>query len=74
MSKFDRNKTYTWEAADKFEMTGEEFGIITNSIQLILNTEEARKILVANEANKVLDNIVARAVEADIAKEIEQSK
>lgn len=69
MPTFDRSKTYTWSSDDKFEITGEEFGAIANALRTILNTEEARKILLANQAHEALNSAVSRAVEAGIAKE-----
>ena len=69
MATYDPNKRYTWTPNDKFELSGNEFGLILNSLRNILSTEEAGRILLANEANQVVERILAKAVEADIAKE-----
>lgn len=69
MPTFDPSKTYSWSSDDKFEITGEEFGAITNALRAILNTEEAKKIMLANQAHEALNQVVSRAVEAGIAKE-----
>ena len=69
MATYDPNKRYTWTPNDKFELSGNEFGLILNSLRNILSTEEAGRILLANEANLVIERALAKAVEADIAKE-----
>lgn len=70
MAQYDPNKRYTWQPEDKFELNGREFGIILNSLRAILNTEEAAKILLAQQANAAIENIMAKGVEADIVKEV----
>lgn len=70
MAQYDPNKRYTWQPEDKFELNGREFGIILNSLRAILNTEEAAKILLAQQANAAIENIMAKGVEADVVKEV----
>ena len=67
---YDPSKKYTWTPEDKFEMSGEEFGIILNTFRTILNTPEASKILMVYEANKAIENIMAKSVEKGFVKEI----
>lgn len=67
--KYDANKKYSWTPEDKFELTGGEFGLILNTLRNILNTPEAAKILLANEANNIIEGKLAQAVEAGVAKE-----
>jgi hypothetical protein len=74
MATYDPNKRYTWTPDDKFEFTGSEFGLILNAFRAVLNTEEAARILLANEANQVIESALAKAVEADIVKEAEAPK
>jgi len=69
MATYDPNKRYTWTPNDKFELSGNEFGLILNAFRAVLNTEEAGRILLANEANQVVERILAKAVEADVVKE-----
>lgn len=69
MAQYDPNKRYTWGPEDKFEMNGREFGLILNSLRAILNTEEAAKIMLAQQANAAIEGIMARGVETDIVKE-----
>ncbi len=70
MAQYDPNKRYTWGPEDKFELNGREFGLILNSLRAILNTEEAAKIMLAQQANAAIEGIMARGVEADIVKEV----
>jgi len=69
MATYDPNKRYTWTPQDKFELNGAEFGMILNALRAILGTEEAAKILLANQANTAIENALSKAVEADIVKE-----
>lgn len=73
MATYDPNKRYTWTPQDKFELNGAEFGMILNALRAILGTEEAAKILLANQANDAIENALAKAVEADVVKEAEQA-
>ena len=74
MATYDPAKRYTWTPDDKFEFSGAEFGLILNAFRAVLNTEEAAKILLANEANQAVERVLAAAVEADVVKEAEQVK
>jgi hypothetical protein len=69
MATYDANKRYTWTPQDKFELNGAEFGMILNALRATLGTEEAAKILLANQANTAIENALSKAVEADIVKE-----
>jgi hypothetical protein len=69
MATYDPSKRYTWSPNDKFELSGNEFGLILNAFRATLSTEEAGRILLANEANQVVERILAKAVEADVVKE-----
>lgn len=69
MAKYDQKKQYTWSNDDKITISGRDFGLFLNAFRTILNTEEAAKILLANEANKAIEAIIAEYVEKDIIKE-----
>jgi len=69
MATYDPNKRYTWTPQDKFELNGNEFGLILNALRALLSTEEAGRILLANEANQAVERALAAAVEADVVKE-----
>lgn len=66
---YDPNKKYTWTPNDIFELNGQEFGLILNTIRAILSTEEAAKILLADKTNQAIEKVLAKAVEAGIVKE-----
>lgn len=69
MATYDPSKRYTWTPTDKFELSGAEFGLILNTLRAVLNTEEAAKVLLANQANEAIERVLAAAVEADVVKE-----
>jgi hypothetical protein len=69
MAQYDPNKRYSWSPEDKFELSGREFGLILNTLRSILNTEEAAKIILAQQANAAIEAVMAKGVEADIVKE-----
>ena len=69
MAQYDPNKRYSWSPEDKFELSGREFGLILNTLRAILNTEEAAKIILAQQANAAIEAVMAKGVEADIVKE-----
>jgi hypothetical protein len=70
MATYDPNKKYTWTPNDQFTLSGSEFGLILNSLRATISTPEAARILLANEANQAIENALAKAVEADIVKEV----
>ena len=69
ITSYDPNKKYTWTPEDKFELSGAEFGLVLNTLRAVLNTQEAARILLANQANSVVEGILAQAVEAGVVKE-----
>lgn len=70
---YDPNKKYTWTPDDQFILNGAEFGLILNTLRAILNTPEAAKILLANQANNVIEGTLAKAVEEGVVKEAEEA-
>lgn len=73
MATYDPSKRYTWTPNDTFELNGNEFGLILNALRAILATEEAGRILLANEANQAVENALSRAVETDVVKEASET-
>ncbi len=71
---YNPNKKYTWTPEDTFTLNGGEFGLILNALRAILNTEEAAKVLIANQANTVIEGIMAQAVEAGVVKEAQEEQ
>lgn len=66
---YDPNKKYTWTPDDSFIVSGAEFGILLNSLRAILSTQDAQRILLADKANNIIENALARAVESGVVKE-----
>jgi len=66
---YDPNKKYSWTPEDSFTLSGGEFGVILNTLRAILSTQEASKILLANQANTIVEATLAKAVEDGIDKE-----
>ena len=66
---YDPSKKYTWSPEDVFTLTGQEFGLILNTVRSILSTEEAAKILLANQTNQAIEKVLAVAVESGVVKE-----
>jgi len=69
VNTYDPNKKYTWAADDSFILSGGEFGVILNTLRAILGTPEASRVLLANQANNIIEGSLARAVESGIVKE-----
>ena len=69
---FDPNKSYKWQPTDTFELNGADFALILNTIRAIVSTEDAQKIILANEANKVAEAILGKGVEAGFVVENDQ--
>lgn len=72
MAKYDPNKKYTWNNDEQITISGRDFGLFLNAFRTILNTEEAAKVLLANEANKAIESIIAEYVEKDVIKEVKE--
>lgn len=71
---YDPNKKYTWTPETSFELTGAEFGLILNTLRAVLNTPESARILLANQANNVIEETLARAVETGKVVEAPEEK
>jgi hypothetical protein len=70
VASYDPSKKYTWTPEDQFTLSGAEFGLVLNTLRAILNTPEAAKILLANQANEVVESTLAKAVESGVVKEV----
>ena len=63
MATYDPTKNYTWNPDSKFVISGQDFGLILNTLRGILATQEAANVIMAYEANKRIEGIIARSVE-----------
>lgn len=70
---FDPSKKYTWSPSDTFVFTGAEFGVVLNALRATLSTQEAARILLANEAHSVVEAALGKAVEAGVVKEVPET-
>ncbi len=70
MSQYDANKRYTWTPEDTFTLSGAEFGLILNTVRAYLASEEAARFQLMVQSNDAIEKVMARAVEADIVKEV----
>jgi hypothetical protein len=71
MATYDPNKRYTWTPEDKFELTGQEFGLILNTVRTYLMSEEAARFQLMMQANEVIEKLMIAGVESDMIKEVE---
>jgi hypothetical protein len=71
---YDPNKKYKWTPEDPFILSGNEFGVLLNALRAIISTPEAQRILLADRANEIVENTLARAVEAGVVKEAEDQE
>lgn len=69
MAQYDPSKNYTWGPETQFLLSGQEFGLILNALRGVLATKEATSIILAYEANKKVEAVIARAVEQEVIKE-----
>jgi hypothetical protein len=72
MSTYDPSKNYTWSPETKFVLEGRDFGLVLNVLRGILSTQEATNTILAYEANKVIENIIAASVAEGKIVEVEQ--
>ena len=74
MAQYDANKRYTWTPEDTFTLSGAEFGLILNTVRAYLASEEAARFQLMVQSNDAIEKVMARAVEANIVKEVEEPK
>jgi len=69
---YDPSKRYTWGPDSQFTINGNEFGLILNTIRAVISTPEAQKVILAQQANEIIEKMVARAVENGVAVEFNE--
>ncbi len=74
MAQYDPNKKYSWNNDEEIVISGRDFGLYLNAFRAILSTEQASQVLLANEANKSIETTLAKYVEKDVIKEVEDVK
>jgi hypothetical protein len=63
---YDPSKKYTWQPDSQFVLSGNEFGMLLNSLRGIVSTPEARVILRAADAADVIESVMAKSVESGL--------
>jgi len=71
---FDPNKKYTWAIDSEFTLSGNDFGILLNSLRAILSTEEAQRVLLADKASQIMEATLAEAVQNGSVVEVPEQK
>ena len=71
MAQYDPSKRYTWTPEDTFTLTGQQFGLILNTVRSYLSSEEAARFQLMMQANEVIEKLMIDGVESDIIKEVE---
>lgn len=69
--EFDPNKKYSWTPDTKFELNGQEFASLLNSLRAFLGTENSQIVLLAKQASDSLEDQLRKAVEEGRAVEIQ---
>ena len=70
MSEFNPNSTYNWKPETQFTLDGKEFALVLNSLRAFLQTDNAKAVLAAIEASKIIESLLIKAVESGEAKEV----
>ena len=65
-AQYNPNSRYTWKPEDKFEISGQEFGLILNMVRSYLATEEAGKYQLMMRTNEVIEKLMEQGVTADV--------
>ena len=71
MAQYDPAKRYTWTPEDTFTLTGQQFGLILNTVRAYLSSEEAARFQLMMQANEVIEKLMIEGVESDTIKEVE---
>jgi len=73
MAQYDPSKRYTWTPEDTFTMSGQDFGLILNTVRSYLSSEEASRFQLMIKTNEVIEKLMIQGVEADIIKEVAEA-
>jgi len=73
MATYNPAKKYTWTPEDTFTISGQDFGLILNTVRSYLSSEEAARFQLMVKANEVVERLMIEGVEADIIKEVSET-
>lgn len=71
---YDPSKKYTWHQDAQFIISGNEFGMLLNSLRGIVSTPEARVIIHAADAANAIEAIMAKSVESGLVVEYSEQQ
>ena len=70
MAEYNSKLRYTWTPEDSFTLSGQDFGLILNTVRSYLSSEEAARFQLMIQTNEVIEKIMIQGVEADVIKEV----
>ena len=70
MANYDPAKKYTWTPEDTFTMSGQDFGLILNTVRAYLSSEEAARFQLMIKTNEVIEKLLKTGVENDVIVEV----
>lgn len=73
MAEYNPNARYTWTPEDTFTLSGQEFGLILNTVRSYLASEDAARFQLMSQTNEVIEKILKAGVEADVIKEVSET-
>ena len=73
MAQYDPAKRYTWTPEDTFTLTGQQFGLILNTVRAYLSSEEAARFQLMMQTNEVIEKLMIAGVESDVIKEVAEA-
>lgn len=70
MAIYDPAKKYTWTPEDTFTISGQDFGLILNTVRAYLSSEEAARFQLMIKTNEVIEKLLKTGVENDVIVEV----
>ena len=70
MAEYNPIAKYTWTPEDTFTLSGQDFGLILNTVRAYLSSEEAARFQLMIQTNQVIEKLMKEAVENDVIKEV----
>ena len=70
--EFDPRKKYTWSSDTTFTLSGNQFGMLLNTVRAVLSTREAQIVMMAADSSDVLDGIMAEYVAKGAITEVQE--
>ncbi len=69
--KYDPNKDYKWNPTDTFVLTGNDFGLVLNTLRALTTAPIGLKTLImAQKASEAMETSLKAAVEVGVVSEV----